>query len=46
MRFGKIILRVMVFLALSGAAPIASAHLPTFDDGTAVDADHAFYWAG
>jgi hypothetical protein len=43
MRFGKIILRVMVFLALSGGAPIASAHLPISDDGTAVDAEDALF---
>jgi hypothetical protein len=43
MRFGEIILRVMVFLALSGGGPIASAHLPIFDDGTAVDAEHALF---
>lgn len=34
-------LNVTVVLAVSGAAQVASAHLPIFDDGTAVDAEHA-----
>ena len=31
----------MVFLTVSGGAQVASAHLPIFDDGTAVGAEHA-----
>lgn len=41
MKRGSVYLNAMVFLTLSGGAPVASAHLPIFDDGTAVDAEHA-----
>lgn len=34
-------LQAMVFLMVSGGAQVASAHLPIFDDGTAVDPGHA-----
>lgn len=43
MKRGRALLSAMVFFVLSGGAPIASAHLPIFDDGTAVDAEHALF---
>lgn len=41
MKRSTVYLNAMVFLAVSGGAQVASAHLPIFDDGTAVDAEHA-----
>jgi hypothetical protein len=41
MKRGTVCLNAMVFLAVSGGAQVALAHLPIFDDGTAVDAEHA-----
>ena len=43
MKSEKAVLVAAVFFVLSGGAPIASAHLPIFDDGTAVDPEHALY---
>ena len=43
MKGKKALLNAAVFFVLSGSAPIASAHLPVFDDGTAVDPEHALY---
>lgn len=41
MKCGMGFLNVMVFLAVCTGAQVALAHLPIFDDGTAVDAEHA-----
>jgi hypothetical protein len=41
MKRRTVCLNAMVFLTVSGGAQVASAHLPIFDDGTAVDAEHA-----
>jgi hypothetical protein len=41
MKRRTVCLNAMVFLAVSGGAQVASAHLPILDDGTAVDAEHA-----
>ncbi|HOW73533.1 MAG TPA: hypothetical protein PKY77_23270 [Phycisphaerae bacterium] len=41
MKRSTVCLNAVVFLAVSGSTHFAWAHLPVFDDGTAVDADHA-----
>ena len=41
MKRGTITQHIVVVLVLSSGVQIASAHLPLFDDGTAVDAEHA-----
>jgi hypothetical protein len=41
MKPSTIYLNAVVLLAVAGGAQVASAHLPIFDDGTAVDAEHA-----
>ncbi|MBP7937378.1 MAG: hypothetical protein KA354_22260 [Phycisphaerae bacterium] len=41
MKRRTVCLNSTVFLAVFGGAQVASAHLPIFDDGTAVDAEHA-----
>jgi hypothetical protein len=41
MRYTSASLTVMMLLGLSAGGNVALAHLPLFDDGTAVDAEHA-----
>jgi len=41
MKPSTVYLNAMILLAASGGAQVASAHLPIFDDGTAVDPEHA-----
>jgi hypothetical protein len=41
MRYRSASLAVMMLLGLSAGDKVALAHLPIFDDGTEVDAEHA-----